>query len=173
MSTIFLVSDTHFGHHNMYKFTNEDGSLVRPWAANADEGDEIMIQNWNSVVGINDKVYHLGDVAIPKKGLDVLHRLNGRKVLIKGNHDIFKLEDYTKHFYDIRGMHKLDNFILSHVPLHPDHLARWVKGNIHGHLHSRKVMMKTYKEVEDSRYINVSVECINNTPISIEEINAR
>ena len=50
-------------------------------------------------------MYHLGDVVINRKALSTLYCLNSDKVLIKGNHDIFKLEDYTPHFRDIRGYH--------------------------------------------------------------------
>lgn len=169
MTTIFLVSDTHFGHNNMYTFKNTDGSLVRPWAANADDGDEIMIAAWNKIVGPNDKVYHLGDVAIPRRGIKQLARLNGEKVLIKGNHDIFKLNEYLPYFKDIRGSHKLDQFILTHIPIHDESLARWSKGNIHGHLHSNRVLDKSGNI--DPRYINVGIEHLPNfAPISFDEV---
>lgn len=170
MTKTFLISDTHFGHDNMYKFTKSDGTLVRPWASNSTEGDEIMVDNWNKVVSPQDRVYHLGDVAIPRKGLKVLSRLNGRKILIKGNHDIFKLKEYAEYFDDVRGSHKLQNFVLSHIPLHPESLAQWCVANIHGHLHYRRVMQDG--EI-DARYFNVSVEQINITPINFEQVIAQ
>jgi calcineurin-like phosphoesterase family protein len=168
----FLISDTHFGHNNAYKFKRADGTPLRPWANDAFDGDEWMIERWNSVVGEYDRVYHLGDVAIPRKGLKVLSRLNGRKILVKGNHDIYKKNDYLPYFDDIRGSHKLGNFILSHIPIHPDCLARWTAGNIHGHLHSNKVMKKNWygKLVEDKRYFNVGVELLDGYPINFEDI---
>lgn len=126
-----------------------------------------MIDNWNRVVGKDDKVYHLGDVAIGRAGLDIVGRLNGRKVLIKGNHDIFKPKQYLEYFEDIRGSHKLFKFILTHFPIHPSSVAGWCKANIHGHIHAQKVLLD--KE-EDPRYFNVSVEQINQTPINFEEI---
>jgi len=47
----WIVSDTHFGHNNIYKFTDSrTGDLIRPWANNADDGDAIMIEKWNAVV---------------------------------------------------------------------------------------------------------------------------
>ena len=88
---------------------------MRPWASNSEQGDQIMADNWNRVVGQGDKVYHLGDVAIGRKGLDILDRLNGRKILIKGNHDIFKAKDYLEYFKDIRGSHKLFKFIFAPI----------------------------------------------------------
>ena len=94
--------------------------------------DEALVANWNRVVKPHDKVYHLGDVVINRKALHILYRLNGEKVLIKGNHDIFKLEDYTPFFKDIRGYHVMNNFLLSHIPVHPNSKGRFA-GNIHGH----------------------------------------
>ena len=182
MSKTFLISDTHFGHQGSCEFLRNDGvTKMRPWD-NADEMNEALIDNWNKVVGKDDRVYHCGDVVIARRYLDlVLPRLNGRKVLIKGNHDIFKLGDYLPHFDDIRGSHKLDNFIISHIPIHPESLARWCSGNIHGHTHNNLVMKDGYDEdrnfcansVVDERYINVCVENINYTPIDFEEIREK
>jgi calcineurin-like phosphoesterase family protein len=114
MNQTFLVSDTHFGHSNLYEFKDYAGNPARAPYTTAEECDEIMIANWNSVVRPHDKVYHLGDVAIRRKHIGLMSRLNGKKVLIRGNHDIFPLEDYTPHFYDVRGSHKLGDFILDH-----------------------------------------------------------
>lgn len=148
----FLISDTHFGHANILKFTIEDGSLLRPGFESIQEHDEYLIEQWNKVVGPNDKVYHLGDVGFKSfTALSlILQRLNGTKVLIKGNHDNFKLAQYAQFFKDVRATHQLDKCILSHIPLHPDSLSRW-RGNIHGHTHHRWL--------EDKRYFNVAVEC--------------
>ena len=172
MPAIFLVSDTHFGHAGVCRFLREDGTKLRPWDS-PEEMDEEMIKRWNETVRPNDKVYHLGDVVINRKALKTLGRLNGEKVLIKGNHDIFKLIDYLPYFKDIRGYHVMNGMILSHVPVHPESLARFGT-NIHGHLHANRVKMKVrypHKETEiiDPRYFNVSVEQIDFTPILFEQ----
>lgn len=123
-----------------------------------------MVQNWNRVVTDKDKVYHLGDVAIPRKGLKVLERLNGRKVLVRGNHDIFKLKDYLPYFEDIHGVIKLSNFYLTHIPIHIDNVPKWCRQNIHGHIHKNTM--------ENPIYRNVSVEMIDATPIEMDQIIA-
>ena len=171
MPSVFLTSDTHFGHLGVTKFLRDDGTKLRPWDS-VEEMDEALIANWNSVVKPNDKVYHLGDVVINRKALHTLHRLNGEKVLIKGNHDIFKLEDYTPYFKDIRGYHVMNNFILSHIPLHPDAKGRF-NGNIHGHTHYNNVMIRGFngKPIEqDPWYTCVCVEQTNYTPILFEHL---
>ena len=172
MPAIFLVSDTHFGHAGVCRFLREDGTKLRPWD-NPEEMDEEMIKRWNGTVRPNDKVYHLGDVVINRKALKTLGRLNGEKVLIKGNHDIFKLSDYLPYFKDIRGYHVMNGMILSHIPVHESNLYRFGT-NIHGHLHSNRIKMKVrypHKETEiiDPRYFNVSVEQIDFTPILFEQ----
>lgn len=179
MSNIFLISDTHFSHKGVTQFLNDDGTKLRPWD-NTEEMDEALVANWNSVVRPKDKVYHLGDVVINRKALKTLSRLNGEKVLIKGNHDLFRLEEYTPYFKDIRGSHVLDKFILTHIPIHPASLSRW-EANIHGHLHSYEVNIHTGWQHDtqgdfiatyepDSRYFNVAVERINFTPIPFETV---
>lgn len=169
MKEIFLIADTHFGHKGVCNFLRSDGTKLRPWE-NPDEMDEYMVEKWNSVVKPTDKVYHLGDVVINRKALKTLSRLNGDKVLVKGNHDIFRLEEYVSYFRDVRAYYKLDDFILSHIPIHPHSLARWCGGNIHGHLHDNNVL---YSDgTKDHRYYNVSVEQINFVPVSFDEINS-
>ena len=94
MKNRWLVSDTHFGHAGVCRFTHHDtGIKIRPWT-DPDEMDEDMVRMWNEIVAPNDRVYHLGDVVINRRCLPTLGRLNGKKVLIRGNHDIFRLEEY-------------------------------------------------------------------------------
>ena len=168
MPTTFLVSDTHFGHLGVCRFLREDGTKVRPWD-NPEEMDEELVKRWNETVGPKDKVYHLGDVVINRRALQTLHRLNGDKVLIKGNHDIFKLTDYTEHFRDIRAYHVMDRMILSHIPVHSESKGRFT-ANIHGHTHTNVVK---YNDEVDPWYICVCVEQIDYRPISFDEIRKR
>ena len=182
MSTTFLVSDTHFGHAGVCHFVEKDGvTKVRPWT-DPDEMDEAMVKMWNETVRPNDKVYHLGDVVINRKALKTLARLNGDKVLIKGNHDIFRMEEYTPYFREIRAYHVLNGLILSHIPVHPESLGRFGT-NVHGHLHSNRVKkivgvnVKTgefkYSTENDVRYHCVCVEQTDFAPILLEDVFKR
>lgn len=182
MSAVWLISDTHFGHEKTCTvFKRQDGSPLRPFGS-AEEMDEFMVRAWNDRVRPHDKVYHLGDVVINKKSLNILSRLNGDKVLIRGNHDIFKLEDYTQYFRDVRGYHVMNGLILSHVPIHADSIARF-GCNIHGHLHANRVRKPKevnaitgeilYSDEIDTRYHNVCVENTDFAPILFEEVQKR
>lgn len=159
----FLISDTHFGHANILTFKKDNGDPLRVFN-NIQEHDEYLIKQWNLTVSPKDKIYHLGDVGFKNWTYlsNILCRLNGEKVLIKGNHDGFRPNQYLQYFKDIRGSHQLDRFILTHIPIHPDSLSRW-KANIHGHLHSNYYNSK--------QYYNVSVEQLEDyKPIPFETI---
>lgn len=167
-NNIFFISDWHLGHENCFKtFKLDDGiTPLRPFTS-LEEMHETIINNHNSVVRLQDKIYVLGDVAMNfKKWKHLLHRMNGEKVLIKGNHDIDDLKHYQEHFKDVRGSHQFDGILLTHIPVHPDSLARWGV-NVHGHLHHREVKLNG---TPDKRYFNVGVERLNYTPISLEEL---
>ena len=147
MGNRFVISDTHFGHTNSWeKFKLSDGSPLRPFTSN-EEMDETMIERWNAKVRPEDTVYHLGDVVINKRHLGLVKRLNGKKRLIRGNHDIFKDKEYNEvGFQSLYGTRVfVDKFIFSHIPLHPDCVTNRFKVNVHGHTHSNQVMRPSSK----------------------------
>jgi len=182
----FVISDTHFGHTNSWeKFKLADGSALRPFSS-TEEMDETMIERWNAKVKPHDTVYHLGDVVINKKSLHLIKRLNGRKILIRGNHDIFKDEDYREvGFEQIHGVRVfVDKFIMSHIPLHPDCVSERFRVNVHGHLHANQVQRTVgkwvfdgYERQEDQeidpRYLCVCVEQTDFTPLHFDEVEER
>lgn len=182
MANIFVISDPHFGHDAAVRhFKRDDGSPLRDFES-VEACDEHMVERWNATVRPADKVYMLGDIVMPKnhRSLPILGRLNGEKILIKGNHDELKPAKYLEYFKDIRGSHMLDRLVMTHIPIHPASLLRW-RGNIHGHLHSYAVLQAGYinnkNEImyrdgfEDPKYFCVSVERINYTPMPFETIN--
>lgn len=78
---LFVTSDQHFGHTNVIRYCN------RPYSS-VEEMNEAMIAEWNAVVGPEDTVYHLGDFSMSLGAMRAATpRLNGRKILIVGNHD--------------------------------------------------------------------------------------
>lgn len=167
MSNVFLISDTHFFHNNILNFEKE----ARPFSC-VEEMNEALVNNWNSVVGKRDTVWHLGDVIFGgRKNFWILDRLNGNKNLILGNHDNEDIRVYLEKFRKIEAVKKYDGYLLSHVPIHPGQFYRF-KGNVHGHLHSKLVMME-HRAVADNRYVNVSCEHTNLSPIAWEEVKGR
>ena len=183
MPSVFLVSDTHFGHAGVCRFTRSDGvTKLRPWD-DPHEMDEAMIAAWNERVRPTDKVYHLGDVVINRKAMPTLARLNGDKVLIRGNHDIFRDDEYRQYFRELRACHVMNGMILSHIPVHPESLGRFGV-NIHGHLHANRVKRARgvdtrtgevlYSDENDVRYHCVCVEQTPDfAPILFEDVIKR
>jgi calcineurin-like phosphoesterase family protein len=173
MPAVFLTSDTHFGHFGVCKFMRNDGvTKLRPWDT-VEAMDEDMIRRWNETVRPSDKVYHLGDVMINRKALPTLARLNGDKVLIRGNHDIFRDTEYRQYFRELRAYHVMNGMILSHIPIHPESLGRFGV-NIHGHLHANRVMAEVSGKYEiDTRYHCVCVEQTDFRPILFEDVIRR
>ena len=182
MPSVWLTSDSHFGHNGVCRFMRSDGETkLRPWDT-ADEMDEEMVKRWNERVKPTDKIYHLGDVVINRRALGIMRRLNGDKVLIRGNHDIFRDDEYRQHFRELRAYHVMNGLILSHIPVHEASLGRF-GCSIHGHLHANRVMKARgvdartgeilYGDEIDPRYYNVSVEQTDFAPILFEDVLKR
>lgn len=163
MTDVWFISDTHFFHDNIIRYCG------RPFA-NSDIMNECLVENWNSVVKPQDKVYHLGDVALGYGGDErelslLLAQLNGHKRLIVGNHDSLKSPALHKHFEKIElwaGFAKKGwGFTVSHIPLPIEHLrdGEWC---VHGHLHNNIS--------SNNQHINICVEQIGYTPIHLDTI---
>ena len=157
--TVFFIGDTHFSHQNILQFMPES----RPFKT-MEQHDEAIVELWNATVSEKDIVYHLGDVAFGgAENLKYVKYLNGTKHLVMGNHDHYRIMDYVEAgFIKIQGVMQYKEFILSHVPLHPDHM-RW-SYNIHGHVHDFRESLK------DPRYINVNADVQGLIPRSLQSI---
>jgi len=165
-SQIWVISDTHFGHEKMVTMTEESGVAVRPGFATASEWDELIVENWNAVVQPNHRVYHLGDVAMQARHLKTCLKLNGKKRLLTGNHDIYHTQDYLDvGFEKIYGVRVIGTALLSHFPVHLSCMDRY-SVNIHGHLHNHVIPFNQGGRF----YQNVCVERTHYKPIPIEEL---
>jgi calcineurin-like phosphoesterase family protein len=156
MGRILIISDLHLGHANM--------ALKRGFK-NVQEHDAFIINQWNSVVLKKDTVWILGDITMEKSSnYFILNHLNGIKKVVLGNHDRPQhVPELLKYVNSVCGMIKLKGFILTHAPIHESELGRF-GGNIHGHVHE--------KTLDDPRYINVSCEVLNYTPILLESLKS-
>lgn len=157
---IYVTSDTHFGHAKVIQFE----PVARPFVS-IEEHDRELIERWNAKVRNRDTVWHLGDVFFGRATHEVLDQLNGIKRLVLGNHDTHPLEIYQRHFSKIFGVAELKGCVLTHVPVHPYQLAHRYIGNIHGHMHSKKM--------DDPRYVCVSVEQTGLAPMLLDEALAQ
>ena len=141
LSNTWFTSDTHYWHSNVIKYCNRPFSSV-------EEMNEALIDNWNAVVKDGDTVFHLGDVIFAgvTKAREIIPRLKGNKILIRGNHDsIFKKDEKWKStgfsevhpslsfFSDFYKIH----LGLVHNPAHPIALAMTEEWILNGHVHEK------------------------------------
>ncbi len=169
---IYFTSDLHFYHENIIKHAN------RPFFC-VEEMNQALIKKWNQKVHTSDEIYILGDVTL--KGatyaVEILTRLNGRKYLIKGNHDRFAdQETFDKTFFEwIKDYHELEyqnqRFILFHYPI--EEWNDFFRGSIHLHGHQHNHEDYNFQNLEKGlRRFDVGVDANNMFPISIDDIIA-
>jgi calcineurin-like phosphoesterase family protein len=170
----FVTADLHLGHSKSLGFLRPNGERLRPFDS-VEEMDEYMVDNWNRVVDNKSTVYLLGDAVIPRKSLLTLERLKGRKILIRGNHEILNVKEYCKYFEDVRGAfyHPCDStlpggVIMTHIPVHPSCLSGPCLANIHGHIHSH--LIQGADGLPDLKYFNACVEHHDFTPVPFDTV---
>lgn len=161
---IWVWSDLHFGHTNIIKFSD------RPYA-NAQEMDEKLMLNFNTLVKPDDISIWVGDVSFrgPFETNKIIHRLNGYKILIVGNHDFEKKKGVRKMPFD--EVHIVYNLTVgetkvafTHYPM--DNLPDgWV--NVHGHVH---VAGHHADEVQSTSHFNVNCEFHDYKPINLDTV---
>ena len=177
---IYFISDTHFNHKNIIKYCN------RPFE-NIDEMNKVLIENWNNTVTDFDTIFHLGDVALTSESemRELIPKLKGKKILVKGNHDKKSNEFFRNVGFGIIPENPLklnkEKLILSHKPLKDTEIPDGYV-NVHGHIHNNplhKINPETnemeYPEelYSDKLHFNVSVDVIDFKPISLEELLKR
>lgn len=159
----FFTSDIHFDDNRLNLFGREVCFKT------SEEFDKQIIKNWNEVVGENDKVYYLGDVALSLKGLENIKKCNGIKILVKGNYDEKESAKYEisddillKYFNKVykSGFIKIDGerIYLNHFP----NKGKKDCFNIVGHIHEKWKVQRNM--------INVGIDAWHFYPVSEEQI---
>lgn len=161
-SRIFLCSDHHLGDKKICHYLDDNGDKNRPYNT-VDEMHDSIVELHNSLVNTNDKVYFVGDVVIDKNYFHILGLMNGKKRLVRGNHDIFPDKLYYEYFQQIHGAKVIADrkVIITHIPIHPSCIKEgWI--NITGHLHRRVI--------NDSRYRCICLEQTGFKPVELDDI---
>ncbi len=154
--TLFFTADTHFGDHRTINIHR------RPFATTT-QMDEAIVAGWNALVGGDDEVWHLGDVA--RRAADVpalLARLNGIKHLVRGNNDDPATGD-ADGWASVQDYAELNvsstRLILCHYPFRSWNGQHRRSINLHGHSHGRlKAMPRQFDVgVDARRYLPVTL----------------
>jgi len=135
---IFFISDTHFSHANIMRYSH------RPWT-DVHEMNKALIENWNNVVPEKGAhVFHIGDFGFgkPDSMLAILRKLHGQKYLLLGNHDrgarkLASAFTWIKDYYELSVVEKTlkQKLILHHYPLGSWNQMHYGSWDIHGHCH--------------------------------------
>ncbi|MBI2069582.1 MAG: metallophosphoesterase [Elusimicrobia bacterium] len=152
MAKVFFTADTHFNHANVIKYCS------RPFGS-VEEMNAELIRRWNTVVGSEDAVYHLGDFALGKNSEwpGILHRLSGaKKILILGNHDRSARQMLEGGFTEVHEKLEWNGWMLQHHPIATNRKL------LCGHIHEK------WKRI--GWVINVGVDVWDFTPRTIEEL---
>lgn len=190
-ATTFFIADTHFNNTNIIKIHN------RPFISLEDQTNK-LIENWNSVVKDEDTIFILGDffyfynpiewnkdnthifVNETNECTRILSQLKGHKHLIKGNNDVRSDKQYIEMGFEFVSPYPIiynDFFILSHKPLLLSNTTPYF--NLYGYAHNDPIFEDTSTsnltefdrvEIYQRRSKCVSVERINYTPVSLEEV---
>jgi calcineurin-like phosphoesterase family protein len=158
----WIISDTHFFHVNVGRYCN------RP-----DNWQELIIKNWNSNISPEETVLHLGDFSFGKKSnFDILtEMLNGKMILIRGNHDRLRRTRYESRDVVICNtpiqfeLNDRTKVIFSHRPIVPLEDG-WI--NLHGHIHNCPPSPEG--STLGPNHINMSVEVREYRPWRLSEI---
>jgi calcineurin-like phosphoesterase family protein len=162
-SNIYLISDCHFDHSNIITICN------RPFKDIA-EMNSIIMSNWNRVVRPDDLVIDLGDFCWSGnylRWMNLLQRLNGKKIFVMGNHDDRKvLPKIETCYYLIKDILDIkvgkNKFTLCHYPL-----VEWSGSS---HKHNYHLYGHTHKPGLTNKTACICVENIGYTPIKLNDI---
>ena len=159
---VYFTSDTHFGHRGVLR------ACARPWA-DIDQMDAALIAAWNATVPPDGFVFHLGDVSFRnrERTLPILAQLNGRKALIRGNHDEGMSAECRAFFENVRDLYETKimgrSVVMCHYPIESWRNIHHGAVHVHGHSHGSLVRL--------GKRLDVGVDCcLGYAPISFGEV---
>lgn len=170
---IYFTSDWHIGH-------NKDFCYVPRGFSSPEEMDTAILLRTNEVVGPDDELWILGDLAMSGRRDEwdrVFKSLNCQNVhYLQGNHDTDnKMDIYENEYWfeyhgyaDMIRYSKTKNFYLSHYPTIVSNFDDDKKApliNLFGHTHDKAIFYNN-----NPYMYNVSVDAHHCYPVSAEEI---
>lgn len=147
--SIWIISDLHFGHKNIIQHERHQFVSI-------EEHDEFIIKALNYYVKPTDTLYILGDIG----NVELIHRLNGRKFLIRGNHDRRDKVVYLGYFVEVYDtpIYIAKNIVLSHEPIKVNDSIY----NVHGHLHNAVL--------DSKNHLNLSIHQADYKPLELDTL---
>ena len=165
---IYFTADLHLGHRAVINMQN------RPFT-DVEEMNRTIISNYNAIVGQDDTVYLLGDLCHHLKveeANEIISKLKGKKILIKGNHDKQYDMSLFEEITDFKTISANGIYIaMMHYPM-----LSWPKSHhgslqLPGHVHGWRVNTEANRQAGNRRY-DGGVEANNYCPVSIHQITS-
>ena len=173
MSNVRIIGCIHLGHKSIAKMRGFQDEYYH---------DEHIIDSWNSVVHKKDLTIITGDVTMETtKHYYQLDRLNGRKKVVLGNHDIGNhVPELLKYVESVHGAYDYKGYMLTHVPIHPSEI-HFYRANLHAHIHHENKLQhfESYTSYNDKdsilkstegKYWNVDAHLLAYKPRTLEEL---
>ena len=172
ISTVRFIGCLHFGHRAIASHRGFQDEYYH---------DTNLIEEWNTVVNKKDVTYILGDVTMEKtEHYYNLDGLNGRKIVVLGNHDRWQhVPELLRYVDGVAGMIDYKGFALTHAPIHPSEIG-FYRGNIHAHIHHKNkleevIALEHYADNADRsatlhKYHCVDAHLINYKPLTIDQL---
>ena len=172
MGKIFLTSDLHLNHDRQFIWGPRGFNSI--WEMN-----DAIINNWNSLVSMEDDIYVLGDLMLGNNeaGIALIKQLKGQIHIVRGNHDTdTRMECYNQCYNIIEiteGQYLKYNgyhFYLCHYPAMTSNLEKGPELkkhliNLFGHTH------QTTNFYNDIPYMyHVGLDSHNCYPVLIDNI---
>jgi len=153
-----FISDLHFGHKTIIRFDNRPFKTI-------EENDQTLIERHNAVVKPTDVTYFLGDISWhgSKETKEIFDQMNGKKILIKGNHDRGQYEGI---FDEILPYKEIvvsggKTVVLCHYPIHFFNKHYYGAFMFYGHVHNSHEWNMTESLRQDIENIDVKCNMIN------------
>lgn len=190
----FFTSDTHYFHGNVIRYCDRPWAVMYRGSGIYLKPSQILnrpikdipyeelkakieidlaamnralVSNWNDVVAPFDTVYHLGDFSFGSRqdASDTLRKLNGKKILIRGNHDRSPSAMREIGFDEVyESLEAEIDGVRLYMHHQPQVRKYWGRAQIHlcGHVHEK---WTRYGDM-----INVGVDRWNFAPRTVREL---
>ena len=163
---IYFTADLHLGHNHIIKLVDRDFD-------NVEQMNETLINNINSLVSNDDTLYLLGDLTHKvsiEEANRLIKRINGKKILIRGNHDKQCDESLFEGIYDYYELNiQGSSYMLMHYPIRSWNKMRRGTFQLHGHIHSKKEY-NLYNREKGLYQYDVGVDANDYFPVSVDQI---
>lgn len=167
MAKDWITSDLHFCHDREFVWQARGFQSV-------EEMNEAIVERFNSVISPEDTLYILGDVMLNdnEKGEELLSRMNGKKIFIRGNHDTNPRVEIYKKYTDVEIKwadmikYKKKSIYLSHHPTIVTNAGEVhnLVINLYGHTHQTENFYGNYVNM-----YHVGVDSHNCYPVLIDD----